>query len=159
MKCRERIEAYLRESNVEFEVREHPLAFTAQEVAGTEHVKGRAFAKVVMVVADGEMRMVVLPASEKLSFERLRAVIQAKHVRLASEDEFAGRFADCDAGAMPPFGHLYGLSAVMDDTLAKNELISFRLGTHTTTMSMRYEDFARIEKPRLADLGVAPMPV
>lgn len=159
MKCRERIEVYLRESNVPFEVREHPLAFTAQEVAGSEHVKGRAFAKVVMVVADGEMRMVVLPASEKVSFERLKDVIRSRHVRLASEEEFASRFPDCDPGAMPPFGHLYGLSVVMDDTLAKNERIAFQLGTHTTTMSMRYEDFARIERPRLADLGVAPIPV
>lgn len=157
VKCRERIETYLRESNVAFEVREHPLAFTAQEVAGSEHVKGRAFAKVVMVVADGEMRMAVLPASEKVSLDRLEEFIRAKHVRLAGEEEFASRFPDCDAGAMPPFGHLYGLSVVMDDTLAKNDRIVFRLGTHTTTMSIRYEDFARIERPRLADLGVAPV--
>ncbi|MBU6424383.1 MAG: YbaK/EbsC family protein [Chloroflexota bacterium] len=159
VKCRERIETYLRQGGVEFDVREHPLAFTAQEVAGSEHVKGRAFAKVVMVVADGEMRMIVLPASEKLSFERLTRAIRAKNVRLASEDEFAGRFADCDPGAMPPFGHLYGLSVVMDDTLATNERIVFRLGSHTTTMTMRYDDFQRIEKPRLADLGVAPIAV
>ncbi len=159
MKCRERLEAYLRESNVPFEVQEHPLAVTAQEVAASEHVKGRAFAKVVMVVADGEMRMVVLPASEKVSFEKLTAVIRAKHVRLANEEEFASRFTDCDAGAMPPFGHLYGLSVVIDDTLSKNQRIVFRLGTHTTTMSVPYEDFARIERPLAADLGVAPIPV
>lgn len=159
MNCRERLEAYLRESNVPFEVQEHPLAFTAQEVAASEHVKGRAFAKVVMVVADGEMRMVVLPASEKVSFERLKEVIRAKHARLASEGEFVSRFIDCEPGAMPPFGHLYGVSVVVDDTLSKNERIVFQLGTHTTTMSVAYKDFASIERPLVADLGVAPIPV
>ncbi len=135
------------------------MAFTAQEVAASEHVKGREFAKVVMVVADGEMRMVAVPASEMVSFERLRAAIRAKDVRLASEEEFASRFPDCEAGAMPPFGHLYGLAVLVDDTLARNERIVFSAGTHTTTMSMAYRDFERIERPRVADLGVRPVAV
>lgn len=157
MTCRERIESYLRASGVPFEIREHPLAFTAQEVAAVEHVKGRRFAKVVMVVADDEMRMVVLPASEKVSFDRLRTAIQARSVRLAGEDEFASRFPDCDAGAMPPFGHLYGTSVIVDETLTRNERIEFQLGTHTTTMSLAYSDFAKIERPTVADLGFIPI--
>lgn len=157
MNCRERLESYLGESNVAFEVREHPTAFTAQEVAAAEHVKGRRFAKVVIVVADGEMWMAVLPASENVSFSRLRAALGVTSARLAHEEEFASRFPDCDTGAMPPFGHLYGLHVVLDETLSRNERIVFQAGTHTTTMSVPYSDFARIERPLVADLGIVPV--
>ena len=66
MNCKERLEAFLRENKVPFQVVHHPLAYTAQEVAAAEHVPGRMLAKVVMVFADGKMVMLALPAGSLL---------------------------------------------------------------------------------------------
>ena len=77
----------------------------------------------------------------------------AREVRLADEAEFADTFADCDLGAMPPFGNLYGLPVYVDATLAEDETIYFQAGTHTDTMSLEYADFARLVQPSVADFA------
>lgn len=158
MECSERLQSYLRESNVAFELVEHPVAYTAQEVAASEHVPGRMFAKVVMVVADGKLTMLVLPAMEMVRFNEVAKALGATKIRLASEDEFASRFADCDRGAMPPFGYLYGVPMIVDASLARNERIVFQPGTHTATMSVRYADYVRLVQPRVAEIGTVAEP-
>jgi Ala-tRNA(Pro) deacylase len=148
--CKERLEAYLREKRVPFEVRHHPRAVTAQEVAASEHVPGKMLAKTVMVLADGEMVMLALPAPYRVDVEKARPVLGAREIRLAQEEEFEGTFPDCEVGAMPPFGNLYDLPVYVEETLAEDETIVFRAGTHTDTMSVTYADFDRLVEPTVA---------
>ncbi|MGH2819943.1 MAG: aminoacyl-tRNA deacylase [Actinomycetota bacterium] len=154
MQCKERLEAYLRDNGVEFTTHHHPEAFTAQEVAATEHVSGYRLAKVVMVRAGDDLAMTVLPAPARVDLEQLGGVVSGGEPRLASEDEFAPRFPDCEAGAMPPFGNLYEVSVYVDDSLAEQETIVFEAGTHSDTMSLRFEDFKRLVQPRVASFAV-----
>ena len=109
MECRDRLEDYLRKNGVPFEVQHHPRAITAQEVAASEHVPGRMLAKVVMVLADGEMVMLTLPAPYQVDLEKVGKMLGAEEARLADEEEFEGAFPDCEIGAMSPFGNLYDL--------------------------------------------------
>ena len=102
MSGRERLEGYLRENGVSFEVEEHPTSYTAQEIAASEHVLGRMFAKVVMATGNGDLMMLVLPAPSVVDVGKVSEVL-GKQVRLASESEFATAFSDCEPGAMPPF--------------------------------------------------------
>jgi Ala-tRNA(Pro) deacylase len=145
--CKERLESYLREERVPFEVRHHPRAVTAQEVAASEHVPGKMLAKTVMVLADGEMVMLALPASYQVDVEKVGSALGAREVRLAQEEEFEGSFPDCEVGAMPPFGNLYDVPVYVEETLAEDETIVFRAGTHVDTMSVTYADFDRLVKP------------
>ena len=147
MACKERLESYLREEQVPFEVRHHPRAVTAQEVAASEHVPGKMLAKTVMVLADGEMVMLTLPAPYQVDMEKAGSALGAREVRLAQEEEFEGSFPDCEVGAMPPFGNLYDLPVYVEETLAEDETIVFRAGTHVDTMSVTYADFDRLVKP------------
>jgi len=78
-------------------------------------------------------------------------VLQAEQVRLAKEQEFAATFPDCDVGAMPPFGHLYGVPVYADATLTRDETIVFSAGTHTETASVKYADYERLAKPKVGD--------
>ncbi len=149
MQCREKLEAYLRQQGVAYEVQRHRQAFTAQEVAQAEHVPGRRVAKVVVIWADGRMAMLALPAPMKVDLEQVGAAIGAQQVRLAHEEELAVAFEDCEVGAMPPFGNLYDLPVYVDPALAENETIVIQAGTHTETISLRYEDFARLVQPRV----------
>jgi Ala-tRNA(Pro) deacylase len=154
MNGRERLESYLRENGVPFEVEEHPTAYTAQKIAAAEHVPGRMFAKVVMATTDGVLMMLVLPAPLVVDVARISEVI-GEQVRLASESEFATAFSDCEPGAMPPFGNLYGVPVYVDRALGQNERIVFQAGTHSVTMSVAYADFERLAGPTVADVAVA----
>ncbi|HZP25687.1 MAG TPA: YbaK/EbsC family protein [Dehalococcoidia bacterium] len=153
MNCKEKLEQYLREHKVPFTVHHHPVAYTAQELAESEHVTGKAVAKVVMVFAGGKMMMLALPASHQVDLQRAHELFG--ELRLAKEDEFDPVFPDCEVGAMPPFGNLYGLTVFVDRSLADDESILFQAGTHTDTISMKYSDFERLVHPVEADFARA----
>lgn len=142
---------YLRERDVAYEIQHHPVAYTAQEVAASEHISGRQVAKVVMVRADGRPAMLVLPAVHQVDLSRAATALGAQDVRLAQEDEFAALFPDCAVGAMPPFGERYGVPVYVDPSLVEAERIVCPAGTHTDTVSLRYADFERVTRPTGAD--------
>ncbi len=157
MNCKQRLEDYLRGNEITYQTQHHPRAITAQEVAATEHVPGRMFAKTVMVTTDGgEMCMLALPAPYHVNPEKAAAALGAREARMADEERFAETFPDCEVGAMPPFGNLYGVPVCMDRTLANDETIVFRAGTHTDTMSVDYADFERLVEPTVADFTDPP---
>ena len=159
MTCRERLEAYLREQQVPYAVRHHRPAYTAQDVAATEHILGKLMAKVVIVFADDALVMLVLPASHRIDLTHVGAAIGARSVFFAGEGELAATFPDCEVGAMPPFGNLYKLPVYVDRTLAEDAMIVFQAGTHTDTISMAYADYARLVKPTVVEFASQPQDI
>jgi len=110
-------------------------------------------AKVVILRSGAEFMMAVLPALYKVDLTQLRHLTGRPELHLASEEEFTGLFPQCEAGAMPPFGNLYGLPVWVDEPLSRQPEIVFNAGTHTQTVHMAYADFARLVKPRVASFG------
>lgn len=156
MKCRERLEAYLQENAVPYEIQHHPVAYTAQRVADSEHLSGKLLGKVVVVVADEKLAMLVLAAPARVDWTKVAEAVGTDEVRLAHESEFAKTFPDCEVGAMPPFGNLYSLPVYVDQDLAANEKVIFQAGSHDETFSIRYADFARLAKPTVVSLTSLP---
>jgi Ala-tRNA(Pro) deacylase len=148
-----KLKAMLDEAKVSYEVYTHPLAYTVQEIAEKQHVAGKEIAKVVMLEVDGALVMGVLPGTLKVHVNTIKASLGASNVRLATEDEFTARFPECEIGAMPPFGNLFGLEVVVDPALEKDEYIYFNAGNHVQTVHMKYQDFAELVKPRVARLS------
>ncbi len=93
--------------------------------------------------------MVVLPASRKINFDRLKSVVGNDNIRLAEEVEFKGLFPDCEVGAMPPFGNLYKLPVYVATALAEDKEIAFNAGTHTDIIKISYSDFEKLVKPTI----------
>lgn len=153
----QRLQAFLNNFHVAYCVQHHAPAFTAQDVAATEHLSGTLMAKVVMVVADEALTMLVLPASRRVDEERAAEALFAAHVRLATEEEFTSKFPDCATGAMPPFGNLYGIPVYVDCELADNKTITFQAGSHTRTITLKYADYERLVGPTVVDLAVHPL--
>lgn len=144
-----KLQEYLDANQVKYQVLTHSEAYTAQEIAALQHVPGRQMAKVVMVKKDGAPIMTLLPASHRINFARLQEVLGGR-VELETEKEFRDLFPGCETGAEPPFGNLFNLEVWADTSLAEGEEIVFNAGTHRQTVRMRYEDFARLVKPRMA---------
>lgn len=149
MNCRERLEQYFRENGVGYEALQHPQAYTMSEVAAALHVSGKQVAKVVMVKADGKPAMLVVASPYRLDFAKARDLLGAKEVVLAREEEFADLFPDCATGAMPPFGNLYGVPVYVDEALAAQKEMVFRVGSHNEAMRLAYQDFARLVQPQV----------
>jgi Ala-tRNA(Pro) deacylase len=151
-----KLKEFLDKQHVRYLSIRHSPAYTASEIAALAHIPGRELAKTVMVRIDGTMAMAVLPATKRLDLELLKQAAEAQTVALASEQEFASMFPDCEVGAMPPFGNLYGLKVHADEYLAQDEEIAFNAGTHYELIQMAYQDFARLVEPKVASLARKP---
>ena len=134
---------------------QHSPAFTAPEVAASAHIAGSDFAKTVIVKIDGRMAMVVVPANRKVVLSELRDMLLSEKVELATEEEFKGRFPDCEIGAMSPFGNLYDLPVYVENSLTGSFQIAFNAGTHREVIKMASDDFAQCVKPTVLDLVTA----
>lgn len=130
----------------------HAVAYTAPEIAASAHIPGKQLAKTVILKVDGQLSMLIEPSSYHVNLRRLQDMIKAKSIELASESEFRDRFIDCEIGAMPPFGNLYGMPVYVDRKLAEDGIIAFNAGSHAELLEMRYEDFARLVQPQILNL-------
>lgn len=142
-----RVKDFLETNNVHYNCITHPTSYTAQGTAAYAHVSGNEMAKTVVVKLDTQLAMAVLPASAQLDLAAFRQLTRAKSVALAAEPEFETKFPDCDLGAMPPFGNLYGVPVYVDEELSMDRDIAFNAGTHNELVRMRYDDFERLVNP------------
>ncbi|MBI3049165.1 MAG: YbaK/EbsC family protein [Acidobacteria bacterium] len=147
------IEHFLGDQHVSYSVLHHPPVYTAQEEAAATHVPGMQWAKTVACIADDRPILAVLPASSMIDLDRLRAAAGARVVRLASEREFEAFYPECETGAMPPLGPLYGQPVFVDRSLAGSNEIVFHAGSHTDAIRVSYDDFTRVVQPRVADFA------
>jgi len=141
---------FLDAHKVAYVVISHSPAYTAQGIAGLAHISGKELAKTVIVKLDGKLAMAVLPAKFYVDLMLLRKAADAKTVALATEEEFGDRFPECETGAMPPFGNLFGLDVFADESLETDKEIAFNAGTHRELIRMAWEDFKKLAEPRVA---------
>jgi Ala-tRNA(Pro) deacylase len=144
-----KLKDFLDRNEIKYELIHHPTTYTAQLTATSSHVPPDELAKVVMVNRDGKLAMAVVTATRRVDTTALHTASGAASLRLASELEFKQQFPDCDAGAMPPFGNLYGMEVFVDQGLVKNARIAFNAGSHDELMRLAYEDFERHVKPKV----------
>lgn len=140
---------YLKDHNIKFRVTGHHPAYTAVDLAVEEHVLSILVAKPVVVNADGVYYVCVLPACFKIDFEILKHQLHVNEVVLASEKDLHDLFGDCELGAEPPLGNLYGLPTLMDKSLERDRHILFQAGTHDKAIRMSVKDFKRLVNPHV----------
>jgi len=150
----QKLKEFLDSHNVKYVTISHSRAFTAQETAATVHVPVKELVKTVMVKINGKMAMAVLPASCKVDFDLLKKATRAATIEIASEKEFKDLFPDCEIGAMPPFGNLYGMDVFVAESLTEDKEIAFNAGSHRELVKMAYKDFERLVKPKIVKFSV-----
>ncbi|MFO0968559.1 MAG: YbaK/EbsC family protein [Gemmataceae bacterium] len=144
-----RLDEFLNEQRVPFRKLLHRPAYTANRVAQVLHVPGREMAKSVLLrTRDGYM-LAVLPATHRVDLDRMREELHDDQVDLARERDMESVFPDCERGAMPPFGSLYQLPTVVDETLTEDERIVFEGQSHEQAIEMACHDFMALEHPRV----------
>jgi len=151
-----KLREYLDSHNIKYLVISHSVAYTAQGIAALVHLSGKKLAKTVIVRMDGALAMAVIPASLHVDLDLLRAASGARAVELATEQEFKDKFPDCETGAMPPFGNLYGMEVYADPSLGEHEEITFNAGTHRELMRMAWADVVRLGDPKVVNITHRP---
>jgi Ala-tRNA(Pro) deacylase len=136
-----------------YEELHHYDAYTAQELARREHVSGHRVAKVVGVMADGWPVELVLPASRHVMLDRVRELLKAREVRLATEEELERHFPDCERGAIPALRHWGNVEVIMDGNLCCGGDIVILGGTHRDAVRLRFDDWFEMVNPRIEQFG------
>lgn len=144
-----RLHHFLDERHAPYTTLTHDRTITAQQTADAAHVDKRNFAKTVMLKIDGTLAMMVMPAAYRANLTRLSRSLGGRQVELAQEDEFKNVFPDCELGAMPPFGNLYGIPVYVDARMTGEAEIVFNAGSHTDAVRMPYAEFERLTQPEL----------
>ena len=147
-----RIKNHLEQRHIPYLPVAHPSSYTAQGAAAVMHVSGREVAKTVVVQAGNEYFLAVTPASYHVNVDKLAGAI-GHPTRLATEGEFSSLFPDCEIGAIPPLGELYGLRVFVDESLATDREIIFNAGTHRDAIRITYEDFVSLAKPTVCSFA------
>lgn len=150
-----RLTARLTAAGVAFAHTHHEAVYTSAEAAQVRGVSLHSGAKALIVKGKDGFVMVVMPADLALDSSALRKLLGSKRLRFASREEVL-EITGLTPGAIPPFGSLFGLPTLCDETLADNVHINFNAGSHTDSFQLACEDYLRCEAPSLAKLAKAP---
>jgi len=140
-------------AQVSYEVYNRPIALAGQEkgLPGLQCAGARNI-EVVMLTVDQTLAMSVVPKKQRIHLPTARISLCSQDTRLADESEFGAYLPQCEIGAIPPFGNLFGLPVYLDPAVARHENISFSAGNFTQTVCISYRDYERLVRPRIVRL-------
>ncbi len=148
-----KLEELLQQRGIGYEKHTHGVTYTSQGLADAEHVTGYMIAKPVIVRGMQGFAMCVVPAPRHVELSRVAEVLNEPSVRLATEEEMADLFPDCELGAEPPVGYLFDMRTVMDSQLEEDEYLIMQCGTHTESIKLRREDWEIVAEPIVAPIA------
>jgi Ala-tRNA(Pro) deacylase len=147
---------WLARQHVEYEIHPHELSFTAAATAAAEGIDPRTFAKVVAVESrDGGQALIVLDATDHLDLRKARRVLGADDLRLLTEPELRALAPDCELGAIPAVGALFGLAMYADYAVRDDAEVSFNAGSHRFSARVERVPWERACSVTYADLAEA----
>lgn len=145
----QKLRDFLDSNAVSYQIEAHEPTVDASRTAQSAHVRGREFAKTVIVKADGRLIMTVLPSTDRVHTDQLKQALGARDLELADEDDINAAFPDCEIGAMPPFGNLYNMEVFVSQHLREDEHIVFNGGSHSEVVRMSYQEYDRLVQPQV----------
>lgn len=149
---------YLQENEGHFRITHHRPVYTAEQLARVEHVDSHEVAKSVVIKADEDYYLCVLPADRKVDLNALQRPLGAHAISLANEDEMRRLFEESEIGAEAPFGKIYDLPTLMDKTLREDMEIVFPADSHETSIHMKLDEYMRLASPRILSFSYPSSP-
>jgi Ala-tRNA(Pro) deacylase len=143
-----KLEELLNSRHIPFERLPHQRTYTANRMAQTLHVPGKEVAKTVVLRTGHGHALAVLPATHHVDLDQVGRDLGEDHVELASEEEMNRLFPDCEVGAVPPFGSLYQMPTIVDESLTADRTIVFDAQDHEQAIRMSFQDYEALEHPR-----------
>ncbi len=147
---------WLESKGIDYELHEHDRSLTALATARAEGVEPHTFEKVVWVrsAEDGDA-LIVLDADDHLDLGKAKEILRSGKVKLVAEEEIMELAPDCDPGAMPAVGSLFGLPTYADLHVCDSAEISFNAGSHTVAVRVDRAAWEKALGVVYADLAAA----
>lgn len=146
---------YLWANRVKFRVVGKIPAYLSQHLDATTLLPGRVCAKTILMNADSKYWMVVVPANDSVDGRELQRALQVKRVDVVTKEDLETIIPDCEAGAIPPFGNLYGFPVIVEKSISENDEIAFNACSSTDFIVMKYKDYHRLAKPIIASFAAS----
>lgn len=143
MAIAKRLEWYLEQSGVDYEVLPHPHSAYSAQTARRTRIPLHCLAKPVLFEDEYGYVMAIVPAARRVDVERLGQQLH-RRLELATEAEVGDLFDDCEPGAMPALGSPYKIPTVYDDSLAGLSDVYFEAGDHDDVVHMTGEAFVEL---------------
>lgn len=142
----------LKNKHIEYETLEHEPVFTSEQAAKIRGTSLKQGAKALLLKADGEFILAVLPGDRRMESKKLKAFLLVRDMRFATPEEVE-QIMGCKIGACYPFGNLIGVRMIVDPSLGENEIISFNPGVHDKSLKMKYKDYVKVTAPELVNIS------
>lgn len=152
-----KVAAFLEKHKVPFTVLNHKKVYTAFDAAQTLKVRVEQMVKSLMVKVDQGFFLVSLPASKNVDFSLLKKAIMrmggvVKKIEIPKENVLTKVFK-IRPGTLTGFGSLHKVKSVLDKDLQKMKEIIVSGGSLTQSLRMKLNDYLKLEKPFIADIG------
>lgn len=136
------IKKLLDSKHVNYSVLEHKPVGTSEEVARERGEDIKIGIKAMVFKGNKGFFMVAISAAYKIDSKKVREKLKLRKLRFASPEELK-ELTSCISGAVPPFGHLFGLKMYLDETVLKNENVAFNAGRLDRSIKMKKEDYLK----------------
>ncbi|MFJ9369953.1 aminoacyl-tRNA deacylase [Nocardia sp. NPDC101769] len=137
------VQQCLNNSGIKYEIVRHPHSHSSSETAETAHIPGDHLAKTIVLEDELGYVAAVVPSTHHLRLAKLRAQT-GRRLALAKESDIRETFKDCEVGAIPPMCTAYGMTTLMDESLATAPDIYFEAGDHETLVHLQTDEFMRL---------------
>lgn len=142
-----KLKKYLDSHKIKYQTHEHKKVYTAFNEGETQHANMKEVAKTVLVKTNPGFALVVVPAAKYVDFGKVKKTLKAKKVSMAKESDIA-KILKTKIGLIHPFGSLYKLPVLVDNSLLKQKQIMTSAGSYTESLALKPKDYAKLENPQ-----------
>jgi len=146
---------YLSDNDIEFSILSHGKAKSALDISDKTRLPVRYIVQTVPIHINGQSWMIILPADRIINFSSIYNVLKAKNIEEGHNNDWSQYFPNCELDTVPPFGNLYGFRVLADASLEEGRRIIFSACSNTQSIFMRWDDYARLVQPFIADISKA----
>ena len=147
------IKTLLDEHKITYQEKLHAPTVTSEDSARERGEPMKIGAKALLLKADENFCLCVLPADRRMDMHKVKEILAAKKIRMATSEELE-QATGCTKGAVPPFGELMGVSMLIDKAQFDEEYIAFNAGSLTHSIKMKTADYVKVVKPRMEEFSV-----
>ena len=146
-------------NHIAFRTFEHAPVRTSEEAQKLRpeysmHQGAKALIVKIKKAGEGpEFVMLVFPADLKFDGKKVRAMLGAKDVSFATEEQVGELTGGVQVGGVPPFGNLFNLPVYVDEKLFENDEIIFNAGDRSFSAAMKASDWRALVNPIVADFA------
>jgi prolyl-tRNA editing enzyme YbaK/EbsC (Cys-tRNA(Pro) deacylase) len=145
-KLQTKVTKLLDKAKVHYKIISHKVVYTAHDAAQTTKKKLSEIAKVVLIKADKDFVLIVLPAGKYVDFAGIKKALKAKKVSMASEKDIS-KYLKTKVGLLHPFGSEYNLKTLLDKGMSRAKKMMVSAGTYTDSLEFAVKDFEKLAKP------------